>query len=216
MTEQETQQQQLPDLSREGGKAREAVKKHILTTRSVNSPVLPTTDTDISDVSEGRCDPIGHVMLVDYDVMQVEQLNSDLAELEGVTIVAESSEDSYHAWNLTVRSKEDTALRLLETRTDMGHVGPGYRRGYWRLRIGPKVRISDEIYKPRPSLRAVVVNEPVGRQSLAHWSLAKGLWPDRMPDERPDAEWIGSAFTSSEYATFTDELKGALYDEEDE
>lgn len=212
-----TEQKPLPDFGAGGENSQwKAVKKHILSTRSVNSPVLESTDHNTADVEEGRVDPMGHVMLIDYDVVERETLNDDLAGIEGITVVAESSENSYHAWNLTVRSKDDTALRLLETETDVSHVGPGYRRGYWRLRIGPKVRTNEEIYKERPELRAVVVNEPVGRQSLAHWSLAKGLWPDRMPDERPDAEWVGSAFTSSEYATFTDELKGALYHEDDD
>lgn len=200
----------------------EGVKPHILTTKSVNSPVFKETGHDADDVAGGEAETFGHVLLLDYDNTTPEQLNDELDQLDGVSLVAESSPGSYHVWNLSVRTFEETALKMLGTKCDMGHCRPGYRRGYWRLRIGAKVRKVDDIYKKRPMLKAVVVNSSTHYQSEAHYRLAEGLWTGEMPDQRPSVPaageeirehsvpWVGKSLTSSEYATYTEELKEAL------
>lgn len=186
-------------------------RKHVLTTNSINSPVFEREDVTMSDVHEGRIDPDGHVMLLDYDNTPAQSVAEDLAGLEGVSIIAESSPGNLHVWNLTIRSLPDTALKMIETHCDPGHIRPGKKRGYWRLRIGPKKRNREgdlEEVAPRPNLRAIVGNYTEKPQSEAHYRVAKGLWPDRMPDSRTGTfEWVGKAFTVSEYATMTEDLK---------
>lgn len=172
-------------------------KTEILTTNSVNSWVKDR---------EGEV--IGHVILCDYDAMG-SNFESDIDKLDGMTLVLESSENSYHLWNLKIRSLPVTALRMLELHGDASHIPPGFRRGFWRLRAGEKRRQSQGIYKDRPELKAVYWNETDEPHSKPHFRVARALFDD-LPASNPVQEWVGESLSVSEYLTLTDELKDKL------
>jgi len=192
----DNERDECPDCG-EGVMPVEDMVDEICTTQSVNSPVI----TDSSD--EYR----GHIMLLDYDDKGGYLASEKADALPGISLVLESSEGSAHIWNLTVRSLEGTALEMVMLQNELNHIRSGLKRGYWRLRMGPKVRQNGESYKSRPELVSVVVNETEREQSSPHWKLARSLYeiPDLPTHKR--FNWTGDEFSSEKYATLTDKAK---------
>lgn len=176
------------------------VTDHVLTTKSVESRVYDGNgDSDY-----------GHICLYDWDET-AEHVAIDRAdELPGITILLRSSEGSYHAWNLSVADKKTTACRLLMHDDDETHNKQGLKRGYWRLRIGPKEYRDGEVYKERPELVTVVVNTDVTdahKQSRPHLDAAKALYDIPEPPNTGAFTFVGDSHGVQTYATMTDELK---------
>jgi hypothetical protein len=112
---------------------------------------------------------IGHVLLVDADDAGVLDLVALAEQMDGITALLESSPNSWHLWNLTVRDREQQTLRQLDLHVeDDKHAGNSYRRGYSVLRYTSKVFDSGETYKPAPKLRDVFVNPSDDPQSRSH------------------------------------------------
>lgn len=176
-------------------------RNEILTTNSVNSHVKD---------SDGEV--FGHVALFDYDMATVEDIREDFGDMEGITLLLESSENKYHVWNLSVRPVDETALTMLPTETDLKHVRSGYRRGFWRLRAGPKYRPSMDVYKGAPELVRMWANMTDRPQSLPHWRVADAL--HGLPDRPVKMNWVGDACSTTEYRTLTDEMKEEMYPDE--
>lgn len=178
--------------------------KEILTTNGVGSSVYD---------DDGNI--IGHVVLSDYD-LDGGYLEDDIGKLGGITIVLKSSTaednengiDKYHLWNLSIRSRENTALKLLELHGDTKQAALGWRRGRWTIRTTPKEFPKRGVYKPAPELSQVVVRESDAPQSRGHWNYAKAIWD--IPEDvepPPDIDLIGAAYDVERYLTLTDHGK---------
>lgn len=182
----------------------------LLTTRGITSEV--STDSEV----------IGHALLVDYDGhCPYHRLLDDCKDLPGLTVVFESSPGSWHVWNTTVRTKEETALAMLARKCDPMHISVGYRRGRWTLRVGPKEDIdqsnsSSEDYKDAPEPLTWWVNETTRPQSAAHVRLAGARLLDHGCVDGPEPlarvrarapEMVGEHYRLEQYLTMTDELK---------
>ena len=164
-------------------------------------------------------DVSGHVLLLDYDDgISYADLVQDVGGLEGFTAVFESSPGSFHVWNLSIRSLEDTALLKLRLRDDDLHAGTGYRAGRYVIRLGPKRVVmedgSEEQYKEAPVLRDCWYNPTAQPQSAAHLGLLANDH-DRAADEisimrgaeRSPPEERGEGLMISQYMTATDDIK---------
>lgn len=186
----------------EGVMPAEEIANGICTTQSINSPVI----VDEEGTTEG------HIMLLDYDEKNAPTTCETIDNLPGISIVLESSENSSHVWNLTVREVEKTVTEMVMLRNELAHIRSGLNRGYWRLRIGPKVRDGGDLYKSPPELKSVVVNETSKTQSSPHWKLCKSMYDiPALPDTKR-FNWTGTEFSTERYATLTDEAKEAWPD----
>lgn len=165
---------------------------HILTTNGIKSHVY---DDD--------GDQLGHVLFGDYDGgFSLSQLEEEVDGLPGVTLVFESSSESYHVWNLTVRTKEQTGLKMLEIHCDPSYKSPGFRRGYWRLRVGAKKRPNTNVYKEAPELISVVINTTDRPQSRSHWEFATAKHD--IPEMPVPIQWVGEGIDTEAYDTLTE------------
>lgn len=182
----------------------------ILTTKSVNSPVFGNSDIEPPEVYDPeRGDKevfnLDHVLLLDFDGKPFHAIKDRFENYPGITLCFESSEGSFHVWNLTVRPRLEVLESMVLLRDDPSHIRNGLQRAYWRLRIGPKVRESQDIYKERPGLKTIWINETDSPQSKAHWNLAKALWD--LPDLPVGFDWIEGSIGIDGYYTITDMLK---------
>lgn len=156
---------------------------------------------------------IGHVALFDWDShvspADVREFYKD-GDLWGPTFVFESSDGSYHGWNLQVRSFADTSRMLQEYRDDTKHRGVGDRRGWWRLRVGEKRRITNDVYKPAPEYVArfapVPNTDTPARVSNPHLELARvcGVPDDVVSEVRDLYRPVGDQMEVVAYVTMTD------------
>jgi hypothetical protein len=193
----EGERDECPDCG-EGVMPAEDIADEVCTTQSINSPVI------------GADGPVDlHVMLLDYDEKDPSMTCEVIDDVPGISVVLESSDGSCHVWSLTARPVEETVCEMVMLRNELAHIRSGLNRGYWRLRIGPKVRNGGDTYKEPPELRSVVVNETSRPQSRPHWKLARSLYD--LPDLPPTKhfEWVGEDLSTEKYATLTDEAKGA-------
>lgn len=163
---------------------------------------LLTTNGILSTVTDSDGDDLGHVLFADYDSQDPHTVKEDAEGLPGVTLVFESSPGSYHLWNLTVRTTQQVALKQLELRQDPAYAAPGYRRGYWRLRVGAKLRPSNDVAKEAPELVGITLNETDRQQSRPHWQFAQAKHD--IPDLPIDVELVGDSVDEQEYGTLSE------------
>lgn len=139
-----------------------------------------------------------------------------LDDLPGVTVLLESSEGSRHVWNLTMRSLDETALKLLQFKSDPMRTMLGYtwRPPRWVTRVGPKVwdiesMPDGQVYKPAPEYVAMQVNATDRPQSAKHYeTLAAHI--DGLPPrgEFPNVlNWHRSDVRVEKYRCLTDGQK---------
>jgi hypothetical protein len=182
----------------------------VIKTIGISSGVVETDTSDDHDV-------IGHVLLLDYDegVNPVE-LRREVEDLPGVVALFESSTGSFHAWCLSIADLDDQLLRGLQTSTDPQHVQSSAKRGYYVLRVGPKLRAErGDVYKRAPELIDVYCSQSDLEQSWAHWQVIR----DRIEESEdvevdPDSieqlvgdSWRGDRVIQSQYLTMSDRLK---------
>jgi hypothetical protein len=172
----------------------------------IESEIL-TTKSICSNVVDSAGEVAGHMVLLDYDDMEENQVKSRIDDVPGINIVLRSSEGSFHVWNLCVQSLEKTACRQVLLRDDTNHVRNGISSGRWRLRIGPKEYRNGEVYKSRPELVTVGLNPTDQPQSRPHMDVAKALWDIPEPPAALSFEWAGETAGTDQYATMTDKLK---------
>lgn len=186
----------------------------ILTTKSVTSCVFREGDqVTRADVHEGEEQPHGHIFLSDWDETTQRKARKWAAELDGITALFESSEGSYHAWNLCVAPLPEQTCRLVVHRDDESHVRAGIKRGYWRLRHEPKQwNYEDEQYKDAPEFDCIMWNTTAIPQSRPHFDLLQSMVeiPDELSDHLLKFEWVGDSTSQEEYETLTDEGKDDL------
>jgi len=176
----------------------------VLTTTGVNSEVLDNEEYTL-----------GHILLCDYDDgigTTYDQMFSEIINLDGITVLLKSSKDSYHVWNLTIRSIENLLKVKAELHDDPKHLCIGYRRGRWALRVSAKYEPQGDKYKDAPQILRVFTNDTDLVQSKPHVKLLEALckrqdydlsWRDHIPT----LNLVGSAAPTEDYLTMVDDLK---------
>lgn len=174
-----------------------------------------------SRVFDSDANVVGHVNLMDFDgPITTDQWRDEIEGLNGITAVFESSEESYHVWNLSVSSKSSTVFTMLETHCDSKHIHIGWRRDptYWVLRVGPKSHQNNQnpdgdedkdVYKSGPKLERLFISrdEHLPPQSRPHFDflmayegMDEPIWMDKIP-------WAGENIQMDHYLTVVDRLK---------
>lgn len=174
----------------------------ILTTRGVNSQVFLPGDLQ-------RFTTVGHVGLFDFDGVSKRHVLDTCMDIEGISIMWESSKTGYHVWNLTIRSVDDTALLGLKLGEDSKHCQHGFNMGKWVLRIAPKISNDNEPYKPAPKFLYTWCNDSARCQSKAHFKLFAALTGKTIL-HKTKYDWRGMCAEVEDYMTITDTMKEGL------
>ena len=183
---------------------REAVA-HVVDTVGVTSSV------------EEDMDRVGHVLFGDFDDARLDEVESVASNLDGVSVILESSPSSFHLWNLSVRSFRSTVSAKRLIGDDVSHLEVGGRRRRFVLRVGAKRFVEDgEIYKDAPAVRGVVCRPTRRPQSRGHLSLARNKASReacarvsrRLQTAEEMYDLVGDGVTTETYATMTDKAKG--------
>lgn len=185
------------------------IVNQILTTRGVNSKVLVRGNLQ-------RFMTEGHIFIGDFDGVSKRKVLDSCMDLEGISILWESSKTGYHVWNLAVRTLDEVALLGLKLGEDCKHVQHGYKMGKWVLRITPKFHKAvtcgmehDVRYKPAPKLISTWCNESMRSQSKAHFNLFIAL-TGKTVLQADKYNWIGVSAQIEDYMTITDKMKQGL------
>lgn len=177
----------------------------IITTTGINSSVIEGDEL------------AGHIMLLDYDESGAfNQVRQETANLDGISALFRSSPGSYHVWNLSVRDRDQVALRMLKLHPDTKHIAIGYRKRRWTLRVagkyhrGPDGEQKEE-YKSAPELMDTWANPTELDQSRPHFEILQTI-ADRqgvtMTEEIPDGtSWRGDRQEVESYLSITDGMK---------
>jgi len=164
----------------------------------------------------------GHILMIEWDdIDDVFRPVSDLQRLPGVSILLQSSDQSWHGYNLGIRSFEEQITDAARKSGDLHHIRSSARRGYFVLRILEKIREeSGEVYKPAPQIVDVFASGSDLPQSRAHMQLFVSIAKDQGADCAEELEeilsgsseetytWIGSDIDVDHYQTGTDEVSG--------
>ena len=180
----------------------ESIASQILTTRGVNSKALVKGDLQ-------RFRTCGHIGLFDFDGISKKQVLDSCMDLEGISILWESSSTGYHVWNLTIRSVDEIALLGLKLGEDCKHVQHGYKMGKWVLRIAPKTHFNGNGYKQAPKLLHTWCNDSLRYQSEAHFKLFIALTGKTIVQAH-NYGWRGLSAEIEDYMTITDKMKQGL------
>lgn len=82
---------------------------------------------------------IGHILMLDVENKSLEELYDVVYQLDGYNFIMESSEGSYHIYDPTIRSKQETVDKMKQIEgIDSSHASIGYKRGDWVLRVSNK------------------------------------------------------------------------------
>jgi hypothetical protein len=177
-------------------------------------------------VAEGSDEIHGHILMLDYDGEgSVLDVVADLDGMPGVSVILESSEGSYHAYNTTVRSFDRAIVSGTRSSSDLEHVRQSARRGYYVLRWTRKLFDADpsEVYKERPEVVYCNVVDTDREQSGPHLDALAGAARETDATDgagEPIAETIdaarerlptvGESTLIDHYRTATDALKRAM------
>jgi hypothetical protein len=204
--------------SRDGGEAPvtpEDIEAGTVLAVGVSSAVLREAGED----GEGDLEAVGHVLLLDYDDgATYADVRAEAGRFDGVTAVLESSEGSFHVWNLSVRDLDTALLDALRTGTDALHVQQSAKRGRFILRCGPKFRLDPddgslgETYKGAPEVVDAWATPTAAPTSRPHLDLLRALAEEQGVDldldlDALDGDLVGSKVFRSEYLTMDDATK---------
>ena len=173
----------------------------------------------LSHVQEGE-ETIGHVLMIEWDeVEDVMQPIQTADRLPGISILLRSSPTNYHLFNLSVRDRDEQLLDAVRKNGDVWQARWAARRGYFALRVLPKIRSeSREIYKPAPEPVRVFTGESDYPQSRPHLDMLIDISRDQQADELVDDlldardryELVGDGLKVDHYRTVTDGAKEVL------
>lgn len=142
---------------------------------------LETTGIESEAVDEDL-EPVGHVLMLDYDEEPLETVVSDLEHIDGPAVVAASSPDSWHVYGLALRSWDDVVVELEQSRASREYVREMTRRGVATLRTGPKETPDGEIVTPAPIPIAVTSSDGPIAVSRPHAAQLRRLAEQRATD----------------------------------
>lgn len=115
---------------------------------AVDEARLETTGVESEAVDEAL-EPIGHVLMLDYDDALPETVLEDARAIDGPAVVVASSVGSYHVYGLALRSLEEAIEEAQSTEASSEYLEEMDRRGMFTLRTGPK-EADGEIETPAP------------------------------------------------------------------
>lgn len=180
--------------------------------------VLETTGL-LSHVVE-HDETIGHVLMTEYDDIDDPYRPIETAEqIPGISVVLRSSPRSYHVYNLSIRDRDTQLLDAMRKDGDVWQCRWAARRGYFVLRILPKIRSqSRDHYKPAPEPVTVCYSESDYAQSQPHLNQLCNLAEkhsresvtESLRDAQTQAETAGTGFKAEHYQTVTDSAKEVL------
>lgn len=187
--------------------------------RKLPDDELLDTSGVLSHVVESE-ETIGHVLMIEWDdIDDVMRPIRTANRMPGISVLLRSSARSYHLFNLSVRTRDEQLLDALRKDGDVWQARWAARRGYFVLRILPKIRHeSRDVYKDGPQPVAVFSRESEFRQSTPHYELLldmarEGGLSDLETDlirAREDQQFAGSSLKVEHYQTVTDEAKEVL------
>lgn len=120
---------------------------------------LETTGIESAAVDEAL-EPVGHVLMLDYDDAHTSTVREDLETLRGPAVVVQSSPRSYHIYGLEIRPWDHVVVDLEQSRASREFVREMTRRGTATLRTGPKRRTDGEIEARAPVPIGVTLTRP--------------------------------------------------------
>lgn len=163
---------------------------------------------------------IGHILMIEWDdVDDIMRVIRTASALPGISVLHRSSPGSYHLYGLSVRPVEDQLLDAMRKNGDVYQARWGARRGYFALRILPKIRSeSREIYKTAPQPVRVFNSESDYPQSRPHLDMliqiaeehGTELVEEDLRAAREEHELVGDSLRIDHYQTVTDESKEVL------
>ena len=179
----------------------------------------------MSNVLDSDGETVGHVLMIEWDdVDDVMRVVRTAQQTPGVSVLLRSSPGSYHLYNLSVRDRDDQLLDAMRKNGDVWQARWAARRGYFVLRILPKIRSeSREIYKPAPEPIHVFGSEREHPQSEAHAEMLLDICREQGHDEIGEQLrhalgeqdlMIGSGLNTEHYQTITDDAKDLLRSED--
>lgn len=177
---------------------------------------LETTGIE-SEVVDDDLEHVGHVLMLEYDDVDPAPVREDARDIDGPTVVVNSSPRSYHLYGLAVRSWDDVVVALEESNASREYVREMTRRGTATLRTGPKRTPSGSIATraPYPLEVDVGTTEPV-EISRPHAARLRQLAEQRDPFDVlwrleclenggwPALEPVGEKLAQSRYETRTE------------
>ena len=174
----------------------------------IESQILSTTGISSKVFEDNQFK--GHILLLDYDNTPKRRILQNITKLSGISCLRPSSSTGWHVWNLTIRTRDETALLALELNDDPNHVQVGYNRHSWVLRLGPKFDENYDEYKPAPGNIEVFSNPTVEYQSRPHLDILKSRFQHRFKRIEDKFCWKGDRTQLETYMTLTDPFKEEL------
>lgn len=98
------------------------------TTTGLESAVHDDPDTE----------PVGHVLMLDYDSTDKRTVYDDIQAVPGPVVIHRTQPDSWHLYGLQIRPLSDQLDLAVDTEADAAFVQEMDRRGMMTLRIGAK------------------------------------------------------------------------------
>lgn len=158
--------------------------------------------SEVKDDSDGS---LGHILILDYDGdWTLDEINEEVSDFSGISVLLETSEGNYHYWNLGVRNVNDVLQEGLYSSADLEHLRQGFRRGKWVSRFSAKEHPDGDTYKEQPELVYAWAKETLREQSLPHWDFVKKWWDVPTLYSERDYRFDGDQLTMEKYRTFTD------------
>lgn len=113
-----------------------------------------------SEVVREDLEPVGHVVMLEYDDVPAHVVREDLERLLEPTVLVRSSTRSWHVYGLQVRSWPRVVRTLRQSNASSEYVDEMVRRGTATLRTSPKIDGQGELRKPRPVPVGVTLTRP--------------------------------------------------------
>ena len=185
------------------------IKSEILTTKGIKSIVYENGILQ-------KHKTLGHIGLYDFDGMSQDKVIESCIHEPGINALLESSINSHHVWNFSVKNIDQIALDGLRLGSDCKHVAHGYRAGRWVLRITSKEYEMGEIYKSAPKFITMWYNDSDYPQSIAHFRVLMAninlSYNARLKMKCSSYKWAGcDRATLDEYMTITDNVKKLIH-----
>lgn len=144
---------------------------------------------------------IGHILMLDVENKSLEELYDVIYQLEGYNFIMQSSKGSYHIYNPTIQSQQETVDKMVEIEgIDRSHASIGYKRGDWVLRVSNKhnKQVPEHINTVEG-----LIERPISRPHLIflrnYFGCSKA---DYLLDVVPEKYLIGKNLKFVEYWTY--------------
>ena len=165
-------------------------------------------------------DTVGHVLMIEWDEVDDVMVPIRTAErYPGISVLLRSSPTNYHMFGLSVRDRNEQLVDAMRKNGDVYQARWAARRGYFALRILPKIRSeSRSEYKPAPEPVRVFDSESSHPQSRPHIDMLIDVAhssdrtdvADALREARAEHDLVGDGLRVDHYQTVTDEAKEVL------